>query len=294
MTARGRSGIGAVLLRELRPHQWSKNALVAVAPVMAHDFLRAETLRAIALAALALSLLASAVYVMNDLVDLETDRKHARKRMRPIAAGELSVGAACALGAALAAAGLALAFGAVAVASLGVNLAYSLFLKSRLLVDVLALSALYVLRIVAGGAAAAVPVSDWLLGFSLFFFLSLALVKRYTEAVALPADAAGPVAGRGYRRTDAEVVLISGTASAYTAALVLALYITSPRVRTLYAQPDYLWLLCPLVIYWLSRIWFLAHRGDMHHDPVFFALTDRTSYLVGLAALVVLALATGV
>lgn len=274
--------IGRALVRALRPHQWSKNLLLLAPLLLAHRATEPALLGRAALAFAAFSLCASAGYVLNDLVDREADRAHPRKRTRPFAAGDLSARTGYGLIAAL----LALAFGAsagllglaftVALAVyLGLTVGYSLYLKERLVLDVLVLAGLYTHRVVAGGIAVSVEVSQWLLAFSLFFFLCLAFAKRYTE---LRDCSEGSLARRGYRSEDLGLLSTLGPAAGYLSILVLALYVTSDKVTRLYDHPAFLWGGCAILLYWLTRIWFLAVRGELHDDPVLFAVRDPQSY----------------
>jgi 4-hydroxybenzoate polyprenyltransferase len=289
---------GGVLLRALRAHQWVKNLLVFVPLLMAHRVLELGRLRDAALAFVAWSLCASGVYLLNDLLDLEADRAHPTKRARPLAAGLLGRRAALSLVPFLLAAGLGTAFlllplrfGLMLALYLLLTTAYSASLKRLALVDVLVLAGLYTLRVLSGGYATGVPVSTWLLAFSMFLFLSLAFVKRYVE---LQADDGGGQAfsRRGYTREDMELLRSFGAASGYLSVLVLALYINQSReVTQLYRHPELLWLAGPCLLYWVSRIWLLAHRGSLHEDPVVFTVRDPISYLLGviIAALIITA-----
>jgi 4-hydroxybenzoate polyprenyltransferase len=168
---------------------------------------------------------------------------------------------------------------------------YSVKLKQVVLVDILTLAALYTIRIIAGGEAVQVVVSEWLLGFSMFFFLSLACVKRYSELWMLRQSNKQEVRGRGYVAGDLELIGQLGAAAGYLSVLVMALYISSQEVTALYTTPRVLWLLCPMLLYWVSRVWLLAHRGQLHEDPIVFAIRDVTSYGIGVLAALVLYLA---
>jgi len=285
--------------RLLRPYQWSKNLLLFLPLMLAHEGMGGEGLRALSWAFVSFSLAASAVYVLNDFVDVEADRRHPRKRFRPLASGAVPRGHALPL--ALALAGAALTAGAfllphpfllVLAGYLAANLAYSFWCKHQPVLDVVVLTQMYVVRIVAGGVAAGVVVTDWLLGFSLFQFLSIAFAKRYAELLeAREAGGADESFIRGYRLGDSAVVRILGVSSGMLAALVMALYIRSPDVLRLYAEPKLLWLVCSAMIFWTGRLWLLADRGEMSDDPVAFALRDRASYWTGLflAAVIVAA-----
>ncbi|WP_420962794.1 UbiA family prenyltransferase [Brucella sp. IR073] len=283
------------ILRMLRVHQWVKNVLVFVPPVLAHDLHQPDVLIRTTLAFVAFCAAASSIYIINDLFDLQLDRRHARKKRRPFASGALSIpfGVCCFVTL------LALAFGIAALLPfhfmlvltlyLVVTTAYSASLKRMLLIDVLVLAGLYTLRLIAGITATATPDSFWLLAFSIFFFLSLALVKRYVELATLHPEEDVKLAGRGYRSVDREVIAQSGVASAFGAVLVLALYVDSDAVRVLYAHPWMIWPLCPIVLYINLRIWILARREEMHDDPVVFLLGDWRSIMmivIGVAMLV--------
>jgi 4-hydroxybenzoate polyprenyltransferase len=283
------------LIKLLRVHQWAKNVLVAVPAVLANDLLNIATLIECATAFVAFSLTASAIYIVNDLVDLPLDRKHKTKRNRPIAAGTVSIQVALSIAGALmlAAASVSMTlpsmFAYVLAVYVVMTLAYSFALKRMLLIDVLMLAGLYTVRVVAGAAATLIDVSFWLLAFSVFFFLSLALVKRFVELKDNPASSS-KIAGRGYRHADQQVLGEAGMASAFAAALVLALYVDSPEVQELYGDPWLIWPLCPLVLYLTMRIWVLARRGEMHEDPVVFLLTDwRSVLMVALGAVMIFA-----
>ena len=270
-------------LKALRPHQWLKNLLVFLPLLASHRFMDPPAVVDALGAFVAFGLCASGVYLLNDLLDLRADRRHPRKRLRPLAAGELSLVGAALAAPALVLVALALAwaigprFAAVLATYYVCTLAYSLALKRTAMLDVIVLAGLYTLRIIGGGAAIAAPLSFWLLAFSMFLFLSLAMLKRYAELHALAADGRAKASGRGYDVEDLPLLQSLGASSGYLAVLVLALYINSPESLQLYSQPKALWLLCPLLLYWVSRAWSVAHRGRMHDDPVVFAVTDRVS-----------------
>ncbi len=283
--------------RAIRPHQWAKNALTFVPLLAAHAAGNSQSLIDVTLAAIAFCLCASSVYVLNDLLDLEADRAHPRKSKRPFAAGTLSIGAGLALVPALLGTAIVIAnflpvrFEMVFATYYLVTVAYSFSLKGRVIVDALALAGLYTLRIIAGAAAAAVPLSFWLLLFSVFLFLSLAFVKRFAELDALRRQQRLRAAGRGYHVDDLPLLQNLGTSAGYLSVLVLALYINSPAVEGLYRQPKLIWFLCVLLLYWISRVWMKAQRGEMHDDPVVFALKDRVSLVVGVLAVITMLLA---
>jgi 4-hydroxybenzoate polyprenyltransferase/phosphoserine phosphatase len=269
-------------LRAMRPHQWLKNLLVFVPVVAAHE-MSLPPLSAATPAFVAFCLSASAVYVLNDLLDLRADRSHPRKRQRPFASGALTIKSGTWLFAGLAIAGLAVSafIGAQFVAMLLLyqvaTTAYSLVLKRQAVIDICTLAGLYTLRIVAGGIATGIGLSVWLLAFSTFFFFSLAAAKRLAELTELEGLGGRLTLGRGYRVEDLPLVAGMALASGYVAVLVMALYINVPEVQALYYRPEMLWGICPILLYWISRVVLWAHRGEMPDDPVVFALRDRTS-----------------
>lgn len=283
-------------LKAMRLHQWLKNLLVFVPLLAAHRVLEPAAALNAALAFAAFGLCASGVYILNDLLDLTADRLHPRKRLRPFAAGELPVLHGLIAAPLLTAAGFALAwlctpaFALVLATYYMMTLGYSLRLKRIVMVDVVLLAGLYTIRIIGGATAIGSELSFWLLAFSMFIFLSLAMLKRYTELVTMLADGKQDVSGRGYRVDDLAIVQSLGGASGFIAVLVLCLYINSQSGMTLYRHPQLLWLLCPLLLYWVSRTWLLAHRGEMHDDPIIFAASDRASLaILALSAVAIVA-----
>ena len=283
-------------LKAIRVHQWAKNILVFLPLILAHNLNSGAVLRTLA-AFFCFCLTASATYIVNDLLDIEADRRHHKKRYRPFAAGDLSAAA----GAGIVFMFLALAFAGIRFLPpaffgwltfyLATTLAYSFYLKRIPLVDVLVLSGLYTLRLLAGGAATATPISHWMAGFSVFLFFSLALVKRFAELENIRSSGSKPMNGRGYLISDIEQLRAFGTASAYAAVVIFSLYISSQKVTVLYHQPSRLWAAVPLLILWVSRVWLLASRGQLNEDPVVFAFTDRMSLLIGALIAVVVLLA---
>ncbi len=268
------------LIKELRPHQWAKNVLLAVPLIMAHQASDVAKLSHLLLGFISFSLTASSVYVLNDLLDLQSDRRHPVKRRRPLASGRLSIPMGFGLLAALLGLGLGISlflppsFTVLLLLYLAISNAYSLYFKRKLLVDVICLAALYTLRILTGGKLVNVEISPWLMSFSMFFFLSLAFVKRYTELVTArdgrTREPGERLSGRGYMLEDIELILALGLCCGMVSVLVLCLYISSPDVLKLYRQPKALWLICPILLYWIARVWFLARRQQMVHDPVIF------------------------
>lgn len=285
-------------LHAMRIHQWSKNLLLFVPLTMAHQLSDPALLFDTIVAFIAFGLFASSSYLLNDLVDLSSDRRHPFKRARPVAAGALPIANVLALVPALALLGLLLGL-TLPIEFLGVlalyyltTSAYSLWFRRLMLIDVMVLAGLYALRVIAGGVAVGVVLSFWLLVFSVFLFLSLALAKRFSELLLMASEPPGGDSGRAYRAGDSEGLAQCGISSGYLAVLVLAFYINSAQVTHLYHHPAMLWLLLPLMLFWITRVWLLARRGELSQDPVIFALTDRTSYYVGISGMFVLWLAT--
>jgi 4-hydroxybenzoate polyprenyltransferase len=280
------------LFKAIRVHQWVKNILL-LAPLLFSHNLRTHQVAAVAVAFFCFSFMASANYLINDLLDIESDRRHPVKLHRPFASGDLSVSAGTFLAIVLVSASLALlplmtrAFAFWLLIYILSTASYTFYLKRIPLVDVLLLSGLYTLRLLAGGAATGTPISPWLAGFSSFLFLSLGMVKRFSELENLRERGATASHGRGYMVSDIEQIRAFGTASAYAAVLVFSLYITRPDVDALYRHPNRLWLIVPLLVYWISRVWLLASRGELDEDPVIFAIRDRISLAVGMCVVVV-------
>lgn len=275
----------APFIRLMRPAQWVKNILVVVAAISSHRIADPGVGWVLLRLFLAMSLLASAVYVFNDVLDRHHDRQHPAKKRRPFASGELSVAHAAWLVPLLLVAVAWLAWpmpalvGWLLAAYVLINLLYGFALKRMPWLDVVVLAALYAGRVLIGAFAINVVPSEWLLAFAMFIFVSLAALKRLIEL--RETDAVLP--GRGYRREDLPVVLAFGAASAVAAVLVMALYVNSEAVRLLYARPAWLWGICVLLWYWLARVWTLANRGYIHHDPVMFAAVDPASWFVAAA-----------
>jgi 4-hydroxybenzoate polyprenyltransferase/phosphoserine phosphatase len=294
-------------LKAIRLHQWAKNTLLFVPLLLAHTLAPGLVAGAV-LAFISFGLCASATYIINDLLDLEADRQHPRKRRRPFAAGDLSVLSGVVVVALFFAASFVLALLVPTVVArlspdftlvkplhfllwLGIylvtTLAYSLRLKRSVLVDVIALSGLYTIRIVAGSAATGVAVSTWLGGFSIFFFLSLAFVKRFAELENLRERGGITAGGRGYHVTDIEQLRSFGTSSGYVSVAIIMLYISNLDAAQLYRHTHRLWLLVPALLLWISRLWLVASRGLLNEDPVVYAITDRRSLLLGAVVLVI-------
>ena len=270
-------------LQALRPRHWLKNLLVFVPLCAAHRVHETDLWAKALLVFLAFGCFASSGYLLNDLLDLEADRRHPRKQFRPFAAGDLPLsyalvtipvlfGVGCILGSLL-----SLSCLEILLTYFALTVAYSLYLKKVVLLDVILLAGLYTIRIMAGSAAVGIWPSYWLLAFSMFLFLSLALVKRYGELVIMRSLIGKQAKARGYELTDGELLAAMGTASGYLAVLVLVLYITSGVAQVLYGRHQLMWFLCPLLLYWISRVWLIAHRGRMHDDPLVFATKDPAS-----------------
>ena len=284
-------------LNALRPQHWLKNLLVFVPILAAHRFVEPLLLARTFAEFVAFCCCASSGYLVNDLCDLQADRRHPQKRLRPFASRRLPLAYALAAAPALAVLAFALA-GLLSALSLAVvllyfalTLGYSFAFKRVALLDVLILAGLYTLRILSGAVAISSWPSVWLLAFSMFLFISLAFIKRYAELMIMRTTAGDHATARGYELSDAELLASKGTASAYAAVLVLALYIASGTVNVPYSRHLLVWLVCPLLLYWVGYLWLIAHRGKMHHDPLVFALRDRTSRVLILLMLVTVLLA---
>ena len=288
------SSVLKAFIKEMRPHQYAKNVLIFVPLVTSHEYADFAHLYASLLAFVCFSFCASGVYFLNDLLDLQEDRRHRSKKYRPIASGALPlpIGVAGAVGFPLLAFALSIAF--LPFAFVGVLLvyfaitnAYSFLLKRITTVDVMTLAILYTLRVVAGAAASYVDLSSWLIAFSVFIFVSLAFMKRYIEVASL-SENESKVRGRGYSADDRETMFGLGITNFTAAVVILALYINSPFVLRSYASPEVLWLLCLIVLFWGNHIWVCARRKEIPDDPVVFAIKDRASQLVGVSFVVVL------
>jgi 4-hydroxybenzoate polyprenyltransferase/phosphoserine phosphatase len=286
------------ILKMLRVHQWLKNILLFSPLLAAHQFNNWQGWISLCLAFIAFSLCASSVYIANDLLDLESDRKHPRKCQRPFASGAIPIWVGILLAPALLSMSIIVAkdvnqsFMAWLITYFVITCAYSLGLKRLVLVDCITLAILYTLRVVAGASAIDAELSFWLLAFSIFLFLSLAFVKRYAEldnsgnSMLTAPDSI--IQGRGYFVSDAPIIQTLGIASGFASVIVLALYLNSETVVRLYKTPEFVWGEVPIMLFWISWIWIKTHRGEMHDDPVIFAIKDRVSQLTGIAFSVVL------
>jgi 4-hydroxybenzoate polyprenyltransferase/phosphoserine phosphatase len=289
-------------LKAIRIHQWAKNALLFVPLITAHEILDPAAFLAVLIAFLCFGLCASATYIVNDLFDLESDRHHARKKHRPFAAGLISAKAGIIGAGLLIATGLGLAlllppaFRLALGAYIVSTLLYSFRLKRVASLDVLILAGLYTLRVIAGAFAAGITLSFWLLAFSMFIFLCLALVKRVAELIELRKRGANnpsiEIRGREYSTQDIPILQTLGATSGYLAVLVLALYINSPEVLELYHAPEILWLIAPLLLLWVTRLWIVTTRGYMDEDPIFFAIKDPETWITAVITGLILVAAT--
>jgi 4-hydroxybenzoate polyprenyltransferase len=283
-------------VKVFRFHQWVKNILIFMPAIAAHTPMTSDAWKDLILAFLSFSLCASFVYVLNDLLDLESDRLHLRKRYRPFASGQVPIWIGIVLAPVLILSSLLLAvdvgnsFLYWLLIYLALTSFYSWGLKRLVIVDVLTLAILYTLRIVAGAAVMEMPLSFWILAFSIFLFLSLAFIKRDAELQSHDGEAQ-QLHGRGYITSDASLIQQLGVSSGYAAVLVLALYINSENVIRLYRMPEMIWGAVPLLLWWLSWMWFQANRGLMHDDPIVFAIKDKTSLFIGALFLGAFALA---
>jgi 4-hydroxybenzoate polyprenyltransferase len=296
-TFRDQKPLLPAVVKAIRAHQWTKNVLLFV-PLLLSHLVSLRTMIPAMEAFVCFSFIASANYLVNDLLDIESDRHHLKKRFRPFAAGDLSVSAGLGIALLLVAASCALlprlpaAFGLWLLVYAATTSAYSFYLKRIPLVDVLVLSGLYTLRMLAGGAATGTDISPWLSSLAIFLFLSLAMVKRFSELANLRERGVSNSHGRGYLVADLEQIRAFGTSSAYAAVVVFSLYISRPDVYALYRHPGRLWLIVPLMLYWLNRVWLLASRGDLDEDPVVFAIRDRVSLALAAGTAILAVFAT--
>jgi 4-hydroxybenzoate polyprenyltransferase len=284
-------------IKALRGHHWAKNLLLFIPLLLAHDVHGLQVAKTF-VGFVLFGLCASSIYVINDVLDLHSDRIHPWKSNRPIASGAISIPVGLAVASLLVTFALACAFmsaasfGFVLLGYIVLTMWYSARLKTVVLLDAFVLSSFYTIRVWAGGVVVNVPLSQWFLAFSMFFFLSLAIAKRYSELVHAADLADSNRSGRGYRSEDRELLGVIGVASSFSSIVILALYVQSSQVAALYRHPQVLLLICPILLYWTSRVWLQAYRGELAEDPVTLAMRDRASYFVGalVAAIGVMAL----
>jgi 4-hydroxybenzoate polyprenyltransferase/phosphoserine phosphatase len=281
-----------LFIKEIRVYQWIKNILIFLPFIMAHSFETRNFVNSF-LAFLSFSFIASFVYILNDLLDLESDRQHPSKKNRPFASGNLGIHIGLFTAPIFLIAGfcigyflLAFSFFETLIVYLLITTAYSFYLKKIIILDVILLSCLYTIRLIAGATATGIEASTWLLGFSIFLFLSLAIMKRYTEIRVMIEQNKSKAEGRGYRVEDIDFLKNVGPATGYMSVLILALYVNSEKVLSLYHNPQWLWLTLLCFVFWVSRIWLKAQRGEMLDDPIVFTAKDKVSYFVGLIILI--------
>jgi 4-hydroxybenzoate polyprenyltransferase len=291
-----------IALREavqaMRVYQWVKNLLLFVPAITSHTIFEASVYGKASLAFISFGFVASAAYILNDLLDLEEDRRHPAKKDRPFASGRMSIGSgillaiACLVASALIARFLSQGFTAALITYLGLTSLYSFYLKRLLVLDVLTLALLYTLCVVAGSLATGIVLSPWLLSFAFFLFLGLAFAKRAADLIQHGQDKRSLVPGRGYIRTDLDAVCIAGMCSGFLSSVVLALYINSDSVQLLYRRPDLLWGLQPILLYYLTRLWVICRRGELMGDPIEYTVREPSTYGAALLAILVLLAAT--
>jgi 4-hydroxybenzoate polyprenyltransferase len=280
------SSIFRALIIAIRPHQWVKNLLIFVPLFVSNQWYIPNLIIRALIGFISFSLIASSVYVINDIFDIQNDRAHIKKKYRPFAASDISIGHGLIIFLFFALAGLFagylldVIYFFLLMTYLILNLLYSIYLKKFVLIDILILSQFYTLRVVSGGIITNIELSFWLLAFSVFIFFSLAIAKRYTELISSNNYNKNNIKGRGYTINDLDILNIMGVTSGYLAVLVLALYINSPEVVLIYSSPKILWGVCIIFFYWISYIWMKASRGELDEDPVTFAIKDRTSLVV--------------
>ncbi len=278
-------------VKALRIHQWAKNLLIALPFLAGHHYHTLWQLAGLAASFLAMSLCASGTYLWNDLLDLEYDRAHPRKRQRLAASGRTSIQRIGIASVVMVASGLiggfviAPAFGLLLLGYIAATLSYSLYFKRIAIADIFMLAFLYLSRVIGGIVISEAVISFWLFAFTFLLFLSLAAAKRHVELAAKSGDDNTSLHGRGYRSADLPAVSALGIASGVASCIVLGLYSNSSQVTALYHRPEWIWGICVIALYWISRIWLVTHRGEMHEDPVVFALKDRGTWLLGLLSL---------
>ena len=278
-------------LKMMRIHQWVKNILILLPLLLSHSVADIDKIFLAGYGFILFSFAASGIYIFNDLIDLDNDRGHPKKSKRPLASGEAPVAHGFVVGLLLWTISLVISFiyfdllFLLIIGYIVLNFIYSTVLKKLVLIDVVALAGFYTIRIIIGSVMTGINISFWLLTFSLFVFFSLALVKRYSE-IAFHTDEKSEVKGRGYHHEDELITTILGVASGLISVLVMALYIHDPHTRQLYSNSNWLWLTIPVLLYWMSRLWLLAHRRQITDDPILFALKDVESYIT--AALLML------
>ena len=281
----------------IRTYQWVKNFLIFLPLILAHKFLDVNLLLKALVAFFSFSFLASSVYIINDIMDVESDRIHPSKKNRPIASGAVKISSALKVVFILMPLSFIISiflgkeFLFVLLTYFITTSCYSFYLKKIMLVDILILSLLYTVRIFAGGVSLNIYLSPWLFMFSMFFFFSLACAKRYSELYAVRNNLQDEIKGRGYQAQDLEQIQIFGSSSGYIAILIFALYIQSEISMKLYKTPSFFWALCPIMLYWISRVWLLSHRGQMTQDPIIFALKDKVSYVVLILSIIIFGVA---
>jgi len=286
-------------LKLLRPIQWLKNVLIFIPLIASHQFLDSSNLFSCLVAFIIFSLAASSIYIINDLVDIENDRHHRIKYLRPLASGSVSVVKAWIIWPCLMSFAIGYSFYFMKTSFFIIisfycliSIAYSIWLKKYVILDILALASLYTIRVIAGSFVVNVPLSFWLIAFSVFIFTSLALVKRYNEILLIKKiNNETPIKGRGYLGIDLHLISQMGICSAYISVLVLALYIQDPKTISMYTSPWIIWFTCPLLLFWLSRIWLLSHRSQLNEDPILFAAKDIVSWTVAVLFLITLLVA---
>ena len=283
--------------RLIRLHQWLKNLLLLIPLLASHQLTQSLLWKEVGIAIISFSLFASSMYVLNDLLDIKHDRRHPRKKLRPFASEEVPKKIGLLLIPLLILGGIISGsyvndnFLIFSLLYLLISLTYNLKLRSLVLIDCFTLAVLYTLRIISGAAAVNLVPSFWLLSFSIFIFLSLAFVKRYSELKELIDNHSGNIFGRGYLKRDRSLVKNLGIVSGYVSVLVLALYLNSNKVIELYTTPEILLAIIPLMLLWVGWVWLKAHRGEVDDDPINFALKDKLSLLIGILFIAIFILA---
>lgn len=292
--SRRKKSTAKLIIKEIRVYQWVKNVLIFLPVLLAHKIPDFSTTVSLIIAFFSFSLMASFIYVINDIFDIAADRQHRKKKFRPIASGELSLFKSFIILPLLAILSLGLSiaflshyFTLLLLVYLIINITYSFYAKKIMVLDIIILSILYTIRLIGGGIVADVLISPWLLEFSIFIFLSLAAIKRFSELYNLKQLNKDSSARRGYRTEDIDLIRNIGVISGYISVLIIGLYLNSTEVITLYKRPQLLWIITPLLLYWITRLWMVANRGLMNEDPIIFTIRDKASYIIGLSVFLI-------
>lgn len=283
------------VIKQIRLYQWIKNILIFVPFLLAHKLISLPNLNNLLLGFVSFGLLASFVYVLNDLLDIEADRHHPTKKNRPIASGRITIVEGFMMIPFLFVSSFVISilylpftFTLILILYLVSNILYSFYLKKVMIMDIIMLSGLFTVRLIAGSVLANISFSAWLVEFSIFFFFSLATIKRYSELLALKDTNKTSIKRRGYKVSDIDMIRNFGIISGYLSVLIIALYVNSNEVIRLYSRPELLWIISPILLLWISRIWLIAHRGELNEDPIVFTVKDPVSWVIGIISVIII------